>query len=70
MAQKVVNDFIGLCGEMFEWTTTYILLWPADGVMKKEDVRAVMDGSIFWKIARERGVNLEGTDPSRTTGKH
>jgi peroxygenase len=70
MAQRSVNDFIGLGGEVFEWTTTYILLWPADGVMKYEDVRACMDGSIFWKIARERGVDLKGADPARTTGKH
>jgi peroxygenase len=70
MAQRSVNDFIGLGGEVFEWTTTYILLWPTDGIMKKEDVRACMDGSIFWKIARERGVKLEGTDPARTTNKH
>ena len=37
---------------------TYILLWPEDGVMKKEDVRCVYDGSIFVDIAskRARGV--------------
>jgi hypothetical protein len=32
----------------------YILLWPQDGRMRKEDVRGVYDGSIFWKIAEAR----------------
>lgn len=25
----------------FEWLATYLMLWPADGRMKKEDIRAV-----------------------------
>ncbi len=33
---------------------TWILLWPEDGVMKKEDIRRVYDGSIFYDIAAKR----------------
>jgi len=33
---------------------TYILLWPEDGKMKKEDIRRVYDGSIFYDIAEKR----------------
>ncbi len=33
---------------------TYILLWPEDGIMKKDDVRRVYDGSIFFDIAAKR----------------
>lgn len=29
---------------------TYVLLWPEDGVVKKEDARRVLDGSIFHDI--------------------
>lgn len=32
----------------------YILLWPEDGVMSKEDIRGVFDGSIFYTIAEQR----------------
>lgn len=32
---------------------TYIMLWPEDVVIKKEDVRGLYDGSIFYRIAEE-----------------
>ena len=32
---------------------TYLLLWPEDGVMRKEDIRGVYDGSVFYKKAEE-----------------
>lgn len=33
---------------------TYLLLWPEDGVMKKDDVRRVYDGSIFYEKAGKK----------------
>jgi hypothetical protein len=33
---------------------TYILLWPNDGRMVKEDIRGIYDGSLFYKIAARR----------------
>jgi hypothetical protein len=33
---------------------TYILLWPADGRMMKEDIRRIYDGSLFYVIAERR----------------
>jgi len=41
---------------------TYLLLWPEDGIMKKEDIRGIYDGSIFYKKAEEvhqRKQNLQ-----------
>lgn len=32
-------------------TATYLLLWPEDGILRKDDVRRVFDGSIFQKKA-------------------
>ncbi len=32
----------------------YLMLWPEDGEMKKEDIRRVYDGSIFYTIANRR----------------
>jgi hypothetical protein len=34
----------------------YILLWPQDGKMRKEDVLGVFDGTIFAKIASKRAM--------------
>ncbi|OBZ67139.1 TFIIH basal transcription factor complex p47 subunit [Grifola frondosa] len=52
--QRVIMDPIGWFGAFFEWAATYIMLWPEDGVLKKEDVRRVYDGSIFADIASKR----------------
>lgn len=35
-------------------TTTYLFLWPEDGKMKKEDVRRVYDGSLFYEVSARR----------------
>lgn len=48
-----------------------MLLWPEDGVVRKEDARRVLDGSIFHeKIKQDRryakaNVNAYGTKGSR-----
>jgi len=34
--------------------TTYVLLWPEDGRMKKDDIRRVFDGSIFYEVAAKQ----------------
>ncbi|KAF2113070.1 Caleosin related protein-domain-containing protein [Lophiotrema nucula] len=52
--QRCIADPIGWGGALFEWLATYILLWPEDGMMKKEDIRGVYDGSIFYTIAARR----------------
>ncbi|MCJ1472439.1 hypothetical protein MMC13_001087 [Lambiella insularis] len=51
--QRIVFDFFGMSATLLEWTATYLLLWPDDGVMKKEDIRGIYDGSIFYKKAEE-----------------
>ncbi|EUC48325.1 hypothetical protein COCMIDRAFT_34201 [Bipolaris oryzae ATCC 44560] len=58
MGQRDINDPIGWCGFIFEWTATYLMLWPEDGRMMKEDIRAVYDGSIFHRIADKRERRL------------
>ncbi|RPD63446.1 Caleosin-domain-containing protein [Lentinus tigrinus ALCF2SS1-6] len=52
--QRLIMDPVGSFGAFFEWLATYVLLWPEDGVMKKEDIRRVYDGSIFVDIASKR----------------
>ncbi|KAI1297559.1 hypothetical protein EDD11_007032 [Mortierella claussenii] len=52
--QRVIMDPIGWFGAFFEWMATYLLLWPEDGVMKKEDIRRIYDGSLFYELAARR----------------
>ncbi|KAG6011194.1 hypothetical protein E4U54_008223 [Claviceps lovelessii] len=52
--QRVFADPVGASAALFEWGATYILLWPEDGKMHKEDVRRVYDGSIFYDMAAAR----------------
>ncbi|ORY03318.1 Caleosin related protein-domain-containing protein [Clohesyomyces aquaticus] len=47
-------DPFGWTAEALEWTATYIMLWPSDGRMMKEDIRGMYDGSIFYTIAARR----------------
>ncbi|KAH9810512.1 Caleosin-domain-containing protein [Teratosphaeria destructans] len=49
--QRMAFDFFGWSAAFLEWLATYLLLWPEDGVLRKEDVRRVFDGSIFQKKA-------------------
>jgi len=52
--QRCILDPVGWGGAFFEWVATYILLWPADGRMRKEDIRRIYDGSLFFEIAERR----------------
>ncbi|OAA40413.1 caleosin domain containing protein [Beauveria brongniartii RCEF 3172] len=52
--QRLLSDPIGWFGAFFEWGVTYLMIWPEDGRLKKEDVRRVYDGSLFYHIAAKR----------------
>ncbi|KJX93160.1 caleosin domain-containing protein [Zymoseptoria brevis] len=51
--QRNAFDFWGWSATFLEWTAVYLLLWPEDGIVRKEDARKVMDGSIFQIKADE-----------------
>ncbi|CAO1613251.1 unnamed protein product [Parajaminaea phylloscopi] len=53
-ARRNVMDPFGWGAEAFEWGSTYMLLWPADGYMKKDDIIGIIDGSIFPVLAHQR----------------
>ncbi|KAH8725505.1 Caleosin related protein-domain-containing protein [Phaeosphaeriaceae sp. PMI808] len=59
--QRNVSDPIGWGGAMFEWGATYLMLWPEDGRIMKEDIRAIFDGSIFYVIAERRARGQKST---------
>ncbi|KAB2103290.1 hypothetical protein AG0111_0g8571 [Alternaria gaisen] len=52
--QRCIADPTGWGGAFFEWIATYIMLWPEDGRMMKEDIRGIYDGSIFYTLAQRR----------------
>ncbi|KAH7317639.1 Caleosin related protein-domain-containing protein [Rhexocercosporidium sp. MPI-PUGE-AT-0058] len=52
--QRLYGDPVGWGAALFEWIATWILLWPDDGRMKKEDIRRIYDGSLFFEIAARR----------------
>lgn len=44
---------------------TYLLIWPEDGMMRKEDIRGIYDGSIFYKKAEEFERKQRGNAASK-----
>ena len=62
--------------DVIEGLATYLLLWPEDGIMRKEDIRRVYDGSIFYKKAEEyeqkkkRRDQRNGTSPKLVSMAH
>ncbi|KAF2671837.1 Caleosin-domain-containing protein [Microthyrium microscopicum] len=51
IGQRCVMDFFGVTASVLEWLALYLMLWPQDGRMRKEDVLGVFDGSIFYTVA-------------------
>ncbi|KAF5009936.1 hypothetical protein FDECE_3878 [Fusarium decemcellulare] len=54
--QRLIADPVGWGGAFFEWLATYIMLWPENGRMMKEDIRRIYDGSLFYTIAARRAT--------------
>lgn len=50
---RVAADPAGWSFAAMEWWTTWLLL-QRDGRLWKEDLRAMYDGTLFWKIRDER----------------
>lgn len=49
--RRNLMDFFGIFAFIFEWGSSYMLLWPSDGYMKKDDILGILDGSTFVVIA-------------------
>jgi len=48
---RMIADPIGWTAAFFEWLAAYLLIWPKDGVVTKESMRKIYDGSIFFDVA-------------------
>ncbi|PBP24048.1 caleosin domain containing protein [Diplocarpon rosae] len=49
---------------------TWILLWPEDGRMKKDDIRRIYDGSLFFEIAERRRKQAAPKETNGQTNGH
>ncbi|EWG39815.1 hypothetical protein FVEG_02508 [Fusarium verticillioides 7600] len=55
---RCAADPAGWTFAFMEWWTTYVLL-QEDGIVRKDDLRACYDGSLFWRIKDERDRSSE-----------
>ncbi|KAK4618556.1 Peroxygenase 1 [Fulvia fulva] len=51
--QRLLCDPFGWTASMLEWLALYLLIWPKDGILSKDDCRASYDGSIYQRKADE-----------------
>ncbi len=61
-------DFFGQVSAMFEWGFSWVLIWPEDGILRKEDVRKLCDGSMYREkqVAPERQKGRREERPEAT----
>eukprot|EP00897_Mesotaenium_endlicherianum_P006846 jgi/Mesen1/618/ME000108S10778 len=52
--QRVVMDPFGWFAAKFEWGTTWLLAADQDGLLRKEAVRGIFDGSFFEYVEKQR----------------
>lgn len=52
--RRNLMDAFGIFAFIFEWGSSYMLVWPADGYMKREDIDGLLNGSIFVDLAQNR----------------
>ncbi|OCK77472.1 Caleosin-domain-containing protein, partial [Lepidopterella palustris CBS 459.81] len=68
--QRVAMDGFGWVTGGLKWLATYLLVWPDDGVLRKEDARRVMDGSLFqWKADQYAEKQRQGREAGADAGK-
>ncbi|PBP28437.1 caleosin domain containing protein [Diplocarpon rosae] len=68
--QRLFADPVGWGAAAFEWIATWILLWPEDGRMKKDDIRRIYDGSLFFEISERRRKQATPKETNGQTNGH
>lgn len=58
--RRNLMDPFGWFAFIFEWGSTYMLLWPKDGYMPVDDILGVLDGSIFPVLAYRYKKSKQG----------
>jgi len=60
---RVLYDPFGWFAGLFEWVAVYLLFWPADNLIRKDDIRRLYDGTLFYEFARKEKKNGRLTPP-------
>ena len=53
---RALSSIVVLMSASRAGTSLYLMLWPKNGIIAKEDVRRMFDGSLFYEIAEERKI--------------
>ncbi|KAK8659463.1 hypothetical protein V6N13_029664 [Hibiscus sabdariffa] len=61
-ANREPKDYKGWVGSWTEWKTLYFLCKDKQGLLRKETIRAVYDGSLFEQMERERSGAVKKKD--------
>ncbi|XP_077240017.1 putative peroxygenase 5 isoform X1 [Tasmannia lanceolata] len=56
-ANRVPKDYKGWFASWTEWKILYVLCKDKEGLLQKETVRAVYDGSLFERMEKERALS-------------
>ncbi|KAI1460126.1 Caleosin related protein-domain-containing protein [Annulohypoxylon moriforme] len=57
--QRAEYNIYGWNIAVFEWLALYLFLWPRNGIMRSEDIRAAFNGTLLYKKAEERHLKFE-----------
>ncbi|GMN38478.1 hypothetical protein TIFTF001_007706 [Ficus carica] len=56
-ANREPKDFAGRIAAQFEWKTLYLLAKDENGLLHKDRVRAVFDGTLFQQLEKENSAS-------------
>ncbi|KAI0897226.1 Caleosin related protein-domain-containing protein [Annulohypoxylon nitens] len=57
--QRTEYNIRGWIVTVFEWLTLYQFLWPNNGIMRSDDIRAAFNGTILHKKAEEHYLKFQ-----------
>ncbi|PNH11858.1 Peroxygenase [Tetrabaena socialis] len=63
--QANLGDVVGIVASSAEWLLTWALLRDATGVLRREDIRGMYDGTAFYRLAERNGYKHYGMRSAR-----
>ncbi|KAG2501800.1 hypothetical protein HYH03_000300 [Edaphochlamys debaryana] len=63
--QANLGDLLGMAASTGEWLMTWALLRDDTGVLRREDMRGMYDGTAFYRLAERNGYKHYGLESAR-----